>query len=318
MSQLVAVMPGEKVPDGAKVKSLRGRPPKEQSELKKYIELKKAANKGATIYELPEAEDEPEVIETDAQIIDRIQDRFTILNELTEAATVGAVRSLIVSGAGGVGKTYTVERILEAAKENYGLKTEVVRGVLSPVHLYKLLYRNREENAVVVLDDADAIFFDEQALSILKAALDTSLIRKLSWMSDSHSLKEDDVPTQFEYKGSMIFITNIDFQSYVDVGKTKLVPHLQALMTRAMYLDLKLHTSRELVVWINHMVTKNHILVQSGLSHKQEGEVLKFLNDNIEKLRNVSIRTALQLASFVKAKPDNHEWHKLANTICLR
>jgi hypothetical protein len=318
MAQWVAVAKGEKAPDGWKVKSMRGRPPQGQAEIKDYLAMKAAVKSGATIYESPEEEIVIPADETDAEIISRIDDRFTILNELTEAATVGAVRSLVVSGAGGVGKTYTVERLLDNAKEQYNIQTEIVRGVLSAVNLYMLLYRNRNENCVVVLDDADSIFYDEQALSILKAALDTSLTRKISWMAESHALKEKDVPPQFEYNGSMIFITNIDFQMHIDTGKTKLTPHLQALMTRAMYLDLKLHTDRELVVWINHMVMKNHILVQAGLTHKQEKEVLEYLNENINKLRNVSIRTALQLAAFVKAKPENNEWKKVAGVICLR
>jgi hypothetical protein len=298
--------------------SMRGRPPKDPVKLEQYLAKKAAVLAGKPIGDAIAATDPNAKKETDEEIVERISTRFDILNELTEGATVGAVRSLVVSGAGGVGKTHTVERILDNAKENYGLITEVVRGVLSPVNLYKLLYRNRTANCVTVLDDADSIFFNDDALSILKAGLDTSLTRKICWMSDSHSLKEDDVPNQFMYEGSMIFITNIDFQAHIDTGKTKLTPHLQALMTRAMYLDLQLHTSRDLVVWINHMVNKHHILVQAGLNHKQEKDVLKYLNENVEQLRNVSIRTALQLAAFVKAKPDNNEWQKMADVIVKR
>jgi hypothetical protein len=294
----------------------RGRPPKDPVKLAKYLSDKAAAlASGNGLLIVGEAEESKE---TEAQIISRIEKRFEILYELTEGATVGIVRSLIVSGAGGVGKTFTVERILDAAKEKYGLKTEVVKGVVSPVNLYKLLYRNREKDNVIVLDDADAIFFNEDALSIMKAALDTSITRKISWLSDSHSLKEDSVPTSFLYEGSMIFITNINFQQHLDVGKTKLTPHLQALMTRAIYLDLQLHTSRELVAWINHMVNKNHILVQAGLTHTQEKVAMKYLNDNVAQLRNVSIRTALQLAQFIQAKPDDNEWMTMADVIVKR
>lgn len=246
-------------------------------------------------------EDNPS--ETEEDIVLKIAERFDILYKCTHGATTGAVRSLIVSGAGGVGKTYTVEKILEYAKENGGTKSEVVHGVLTPVNLYKLLHRNRFANNVVVLDDADSIFDEDTALSVLKAALDSGKSRKISWLAEGKSLiskKDGEVPTEFMYEGTMIFITNLDFQRLVDIGKSKMTAHMQALMTRALYLDLRLHTVKDLTAWVRHIVSKEHILVQDGLSYEQEAEVLDFITENCHNLRNLSIRTATKMASFVK------------------
>jgi hypothetical protein len=254
--------------------------------------------------------------ESDKEVISRIADRFDMLHTIARGACTGTSRAVIVSGAGGVGKTYTIEKILEYYRETKNIQSEIVHGVLTPVNLYMLLYRNRTQNCVVLLDDADTIFWDENALSILKAALDSSPVRTISYMSESKALKSNDVPTTFQYEGAMIFITNLDFQGIVDAGKGKTNAHFQALMTRALYLDLKLHSARDLTLWINHMVTKNHILVQAGLTQDQEKEVLGYMNENRDRLRNLSLRTALKIASFVKMNPQN--WRKMAMTIEMR
>ena len=299
-----------------------GRPPKDPSKLKAYMEKKaqETLEKKESVQTIAESivyVDDPK--ETDEDVILRISERFDILYKCTHGATTGTVRSLIVSGAGGVGKTHTVESILDYAKENQNVKSEVVHGVLTGVNLYKLLYRNRFANCVVVLDDADNIFDDEQSLMVLKAALDSGKSRKISWLSEGKSLiskKDGEVPTDFIYEGTMIFITNLDLQKFVDTGKNKYAPHMQALMTRAMYIDLRLHTLRDLCTWVRHMVSKNHILVQDGLSYQQEKEVLDFITENREKLRNLSIRTALQLGAMVKMEGEN--WRTMAKHIALR
>ena len=59
---------------------------------------------------------EPEVYtETDEQAIERIRERFDILDQMAEGTTTGAVRAMIVSGPPGVGKSFGVEKVLEQA-----------------------------------------------------------------------------------------------------------------------------------------------------------------------------------------------------------
>lgn len=254
--------------------------------------------------------------EKDDEVVDRIQEKFDVLYDLAHGACTGSIRSLTVSGVGGVGKTHLIEKVIDHYKEASNLKYEVVHGVLTGIHLFMLLYRNREKGAVVVLDDADGIFKDENALSILKAALDSGLSRKISWKAESKALKDAGIPDEFLFEGAMIFITNMDFQRMVDSGRGGFVPHMQAILTRTMYLDLGLHTQRELLLWIHHIVTQEHILVQAGLTQAQEKEILAFMTENRDRLRNLSIRTALKLASFYQMTPKG--WKQMAENIELR
>ena len=304
----------------------KGRPPKDPSKLAIYLAEKAEAHKAQVKEDIVELNksiiytDNPN--ETEEDVVLRIRERFEIMWKCAHGTTTGAVRSLIVSGAGGVGKTYTIEDILSSAYTNAEIKSEVVHGVLTPVNLYKLLYRNRFANNVVVLDDADSIFNDDQALSVLKAALDSGTKRKISWLAEGKSLKnqkDGEVPTDFMYEGSMIFITNLDFQKLVDMGKSKHVPHMQALMTRAIYIDLKLHTVKDLTAWIRHIVTKECKVKGTGwdgISVEQTNEILDFIAENGNKLRNLSIRTVTKMAAFVKMV--GADWKTMAETTEFR
>lgn len=259
----------------------------------------------------------PKKILTDTEVIEQITGRFNTLQKISHSACEGKVRSVIVSGKGGVGKTYSVTRIIDHHKEKLGIKAEVHSGMISPLHLYMLLYRNKGKGQIVVLDDADAIFGDEDSLTLLKAALDTTPIRKISWLTNSTTLKNEGIENEFVYEGSMIFITNLNFRAKVASGKGAMVDHLQALMTRAMYLDLKLHSQRELVLWIKHLIKKNHILVAAeDLSMEQETEVLDFMIEMQNQFDSLSIRSAILLAQCVKMDPDN--WKDLAMDLCMK
>lgn len=286
----------------------RGRPPKDASKLAAYLAAKNAGNM-ATF--------EPEKFETDDEILVKIEQRFNIMQEIAKGCAQGAIRAVIVSGAGGTGKTFTVERILAHEKEHNNVVPMVIRGKLTAISLYMKLYEQRHSNCITVLDDADGMLDDIDALSVLKAALDTSVVRTVSWMSQASALKENDVPQSFEFNGSVMFISNIDFNRVIDQGKSKIVDHLKALKTRVLYLDLKLHTPRELVLYITHTVRKNGILIQDGLTKEQQEEALQYLVVNRDKLSSISIRAAMQLSGLMKMK-SQIGWSNMADDLMCR
>ena len=51
--------------------------------------------------------------ESDAEIVERIRERFEMLKDMTKAVKKGTVRAMIVSGPPGVGKSHGVEEVLE-------------------------------------------------------------------------------------------------------------------------------------------------------------------------------------------------------------
>ena len=120
-----------------------------------------------------------EKVETDAQVIKRLRERFDILNDMTQASVDGVVRGMVVTGPPGVGKSFGVENVLKDAGIMKKLSNDSLRrfgvekGAATPIGLYQLLYDYSADGSVLVLDDCDSVLYDELSLNLLKAALDS-------------------------------------------------------------------------------------------------------------------------------------------------
>jgi len=253
--------------------------------------------------------------ETDAQIIERLRDRFDMLTDMTKAVKKGDVRAMIVSGPPGVGKSHGVEQVLERYKtlEHLGgeKKYEVVKGAMSALGLYAKLYKMADEGNVIVFDDCDSIFADELSLNILKAALDSKKTRRIHWNTDSHKLRAEGIPDSFQFKASAIFITNLKF----DKVKGKLREHLEALESRCHYMDLTIDTDREKMLRIRQVI-QDGMLNPYQLTEEQKEDIIDFVDINKNRLRELSLRTVLKVADLAKSFPQR--WESFAENTVMR
>lgn len=252
------------------------------------------------------------VARSDSQILNDLKERFDILSLLTKGAVAKNIRAMVATGAPGIGKTYQVEQILGRS----GTPHEIVRGTLSAINLYMLAYQYRHAGNVIVLDDADDIFHDEDALNILKVLCDTSQNRTVSYRKEAHQLKENDIPQSFEYNGAMIFISNVDFQRFVDEGKNKFAAHMSALMSRSLYLDLQIHDRNSLGVWVAHIAQTGRIFDREDVPQYLRKPILDFLTSHRENLRELSIRTLMKLCGLAKENPAR--WESIARVLLTR
>ena len=255
--------------------------------------------------------------ETDEEVIERMRKRFAILEDMTKATKRGDVRAMIVSGPPGVGKSFGVETVLEKYNTlttlgNMPPKYEVVKGAMSPIGLYCKLYNFSSRDNVLVFDDCDSILLDDLSLNILKAALDSKKVRKICWNTDSHMLRREGVPDQFEFAGSVIFITNIKFDN---VKSKKLRDHLEALESRCHYIDLTIDTLREKLLRIQQIV-KDGMLNSYALPEETKQQVVEYIWDHKRRLREVSLRTVLKIADLAKAFPE--QWQDMATSTVLK
>jgi hypothetical protein len=233
---------------------------------------------------------------------------------ITEAAVAGEARALIVSGPAGLGKSYGVTKVVD--KNCNPAMTQTIHGYVRPTGLFKTLYEYRHPGCVVVFDDADSLFSDDISLNLLKAACDTTDRRVISWLSEVkfENSEGEVLPSSFEFEGTIIFITNLDFDNLIDRGN-KLAPHFEAMISRSMYIDLAMKTKRDYMVRI-HQVVEDGMLREKGLSKVDESEVMDFICDNVDKLRELSLRMVLKLATLKKSQPRN--WMSLAKVVCCR
>jgi hypothetical protein len=255
--------------------------------------------------------------ESVADVEAKLTDRFDALQIMADATGRGQNRALIVSGPAGLGKSYTVEQTMRQL-ESEGRQVTYIKGYVRPLSLYTLLYESRHDHAVLVFDDADSIFHDDVSMNLLKTACDTTESRVLHWLSRSVDQETDDtgdtVPRSFTFEGSVIFITNYDFDALIDSG-TKLAPHFQALVSRSHYLDLAMKTQLDYLVRIRQVVAHG-MLRDHGLSARDTQVILQFIETHASRLRELSLRMVVKLAGLYRMHRAG--WEKLAMQTCVR
>ena len=104
---------------------------------------------------------------------------FGHLYELTELACKGKLRSLLIYGGPGTGKTFTIMEAIKNAGLVKGKDYVKLSGKATPTEIYKTLFMFREKG-LVLFDDLDSMWKDKDAANYLKAALDTSPVREIS------------------------------------------------------------------------------------------------------------------------------------------
>lgn len=257
----------------------------------------------------------PEVVETDDEVAARLKERFEILEYLTVAALNGDARSVIISGPAGLGKSYSVEAAL-SDWDPEGVNHEFVKGYVRTTGLLRLLYQYRESGQVIVFDDADTVFFDDNSLNLLKAACDSTDRRVISYRAESN-MRDDEtgdlVPRSFQFDGTIIFITNLDFDSMIDKGH-KLAPHLEALISRSHYIDLALKTKRDYMIRIKQVIGLG-LLADIGLNTTQIDDVMAFIDDHKNNLRELSLRIALKIG---KLRLMGDRWKQISLVTCCK
>ncbi len=261
--------------------------------------------------------------ETDEEIIERSRMRFQILKDMTKAVKEGDVRAMIVTGPPGVGKSYGVEEVLSKddlfdTLGNRKPKYEIVKGAMSAIGLYSKLYKYSDSKSILVFDDCDSILLDDVALNILKAALDSSKKRTISWNTDSRLLRTEGVPDKFEFKGGAIFITNLKFEN---VRSKKLQEHLAALESRCHYIDLRMDTDREKMLRIKQIVFHpegDHpgMLDSYEFTDEQKNEVVSFIDEHRATMRELSLRTVLKVADLRKSFPNT--WKEMSKVTVMK
>ncbi len=256
----------------------------------------------------------PAVIETYAQAEQRIIEAFEILDDMSQMAIDGDCRSLIVSGPPGLGKSFKVHKNLEESDTEH----TITKGYCKATGLYRLLWKNRAPGAVAVFDDCDAVLYDETSLNFLKAACDTSPVRSISYGAEYEMADEDGevIPREFDFEGSIIFISNMDFDAEVERGN-KLSQHLAAMISRSHYIDLGLRDKRDYIIRIKHVIADG-ALTERGLDLRMQEEVMAFIEANQDNLRELSVRIALKIADLRVGKKTSHKWERMALATCCK
>ena len=234
-----------------------------------------------------------------------INTRFGFVEKLVTMVATGVQPSAVITGQGGLGKTYTVTKTLETngykdisdlADFQVGSVINTrkcftfIKGYSTAKGLYRTLFENNK--SIIVFDDCDAVLKDPVALNLLKGALDSYGKRIISWNAD---FKDEDLPKSFNFEGRVIFISNME-QGKID----------QAIRSRSMMIDLSM-TLDQKIDRMEHIALSEEFLPEYDAKCKTDA--LALIREIKDECKEVSLRT---LISVTKVRASNKDWKDLA------
>lgn len=235
-----------------------------------------------------------------------INKRFEFLQKTVKMVAKGVQASALVTGQGGLGKSYTVRKTLEemgmtdasdlgdlevGAKLNRAKTFTVVKGYSTAKGLFRSLYENKD--SVIVFDDCDSVLKDPVALNLLKGALDSYDVRVISWNAD---MRDEDLPRSFIFNGRVVFISNMS-QGKID----------QAIRSRSAVIDVSM-TLNEMVDRMRTMIQDDEFLPQYDDGIKTDA--IEFIASKKDDMKEVSLRSLITVCK-VRAEGDA-DWKEMA------
>jgi len=238
-----------------------------------------------------------------------INQRFSFVEQMVDMIVQKTLPSAVITGEGGLGKSYTVLKSLEkngftnltdlanfeiGSKVNKSKSYTVVKGYSTAKGLYRTLFENN--GMVIVFDDCDSILKDDVAKNLLKGALDSYSKRYISWNAD---MRDDDLPRSFEFTGSIVFVSNMNLEK-ID----------QAIRTRSLVVDLSMTEGQKLE---RMEVIANSDEFLPEISPVSKSLALEFLKSNLGKIPNMSLRSLIAVTKI--ANTGNSDWKNLAKYV---
>ena len=234
-----------------------------------------------------------------------INARFGFVEQLVSMVADGVQPSAVITGEGGLGKTYTVTKTLKdrgytdisdladfqtGAVINARKCFTTVKGYSTAKGLYRTLFDNNK--SVIIFDDCDSVLKDPVALNLLKSALDSYGKRIISWNAD---MRDDDLPRSFEFTGRVIFISNMN-EGRID----------QAIRSRSMMIDLSMNTDQK-IERMETIAMSEEFLPEYDKS--VIADALAQIREIKDQCKEISLRTLIAVS---KIRASNTNWRDLA------
>lgn len=298
------------------------------------LNIEKGNNKKANLLNVTKCEEAAAILKNTsdnpapALIEFDINERFQFLEDYVDMVSQRQMNSVVICGSGGLGKSYTVFKqmkknklinvtnvVADCDEDGVTYNTSqmvdtpsneyvVVKGYTTAKGLYRTLYENR--NRVVVFDDCDSALENATSANILKAALDSYDKRVVTWNAEASFGGENDLPKSFEFKGGVVFISNLS------MGK---IP--QAIISRSAPADVSM-TRDEVIIRMRMIVSEGEFMNEVSMEIKNDA--LNFIASNINnpQIKTINLRTLIAVTTNRRCKPDNWERLSLSMMIAAR
>jgi len=252
------------------------------------------------------------VIEKQASRFD-INKRFDFLQRTIRMVASGLQASAVISGSGGLGKSYTVRKALvetgltDLTVINSEVGTRVnrarsfitVKGFSTAKGLYRTLFENND--SVIVFDDCDSVLKDPVAVNILKGALDSYDTRVISWNAD---MRDEDLPRSFIFTGRVVFISNM-VEDKID----------QAIRSRSAVIDVTMSLD-DILLRMKTMLKEETFLPDFDMNIKQDA--MSFIEKFKEKMNEINLRTLITVCKVRASSEQGNDWEEHAEYLTCK
>ena len=215
-------------------------------------------------------------------------EKFQMVERYTQMIVDGHINALIVYGPPGSGKSHTITSMLDSLKAKYYLFKGSIKGTYE---LAKTLYKYRDDE-ILVFDDFDAVFKRKDSVNLLKAALEDTAVRQITYIDTKKVGKREKVPENFKFTSGVIVITN----------ELRIDP---AIKSRSVSIQINL-SPKDMINRIESNL-KNYM---PELPMNLKMEVLTWMQKNSKEFRRIDFRQYKFVVSARIANPK--DWQKWA------
>jgi hypothetical protein len=230
----------------------------------------------------------------------------------------GHRRCYAYCGPPGIGKTKLAQDVLDRAGVRYRLHT----GRISARDLFMMYLRHPDE--LFLMDDAEEVLCDKQALALMRAACELIGERHLFWRTGAApkvapaqtGLTDDELDMyrdsygvlpkliqvrQYAFRGRIIVVTNDDLKAGAKADATRQQKTgIGALVDRLQPVDIGHRDRRIALLRIEQLCAEEALGHRKGLSFEEEGELLDEIRKNARRYQSLTIRTFLDAADLCR------------------
>ena len=246
-------------------------------------------------------------------IVKEVFDTYKTVQTMTEmfATKPSVTRGLLISGNAGMGKTHFVQQAFKST--NTESNVMYVKGSsVTAAAMYCLLYQSREKGQIIVFDDTDIIHKSsaERAaiLDMFKSATEPTMGQRIiGWhrAAPNPLMRDNDVPMQYDFQGSIVWITNDSVEDMRKLCKG----HWNAIASRFTQIEAWFEDHQKIAYTLYlidevKMLGENCTVKEGGWPEEVVDDTIGYMNEHYRHLKDITPRTAIKIADVRATYPD--------------
>lgn len=201
---------------------------------------------------------------------------YAKLRPYLEQYNQGLIRKFILIGPPGCGKT---ENLVQRDRQP---DSYYFSGKITPCRFYSWLYQRRNEKSIV-LDDVDSLFRSEDGLELIRK-LGSPRPVTMTWNTTNGEHQRDGVPTSFRTEASFAVVANKAVRYSDEIAS--------ALFDRCNAVVIFDPSNHEILEYAKSWWWR---------SYPNDGDVIAFVEDNLDKCRRLRLRTLTEKIMWEKS-----------------